>query len=311
MNALVEFPTFATTQQYTQLSYEFDAELKTIFSWMKPAPRPCFNRTLVQEIGSAEALLESHQGWISDQGTPQRVDYVVFGSAVPGVYNLGGDLELFVQAILSRDRDTLSTYAHECVRNIYRRHTGFGANIGTISLVQGKALGGGFECALASDLIVAERSATLGLPEMLFNLFPGMGALSFLARRIGLRKAEEIITSPGEPYSAEALHDMGVVDYLVEDGRGVEFTRQLIRERQRRQTGYRALQAAKQQYQPVRLEELTAITDVWVNAAFEIDTRDLRMMQRLVRAQDRLASHKPHENVVELMPEPLRLVVNG
>ena len=46
----------------------------------------------------------------------------------------------------------------------------------TIALVQGDALGGGFECALAHDLIIAERSAKLGLPEVLVNLFPGIGA---------------------------------------------------------------------------------------------------------------------------------------
>src|SRR3972149_4441233 len=55
----------------------------------------------------------------------------------------------------------------------------------TISLVQGDALGGGFETALSSDVIIAEQSAAMGLPEVLFNLFPGMGAYSLLTRRIG------------------------------------------------------------------------------------------------------------------------------
>ena len=237
---------------------------------------------------------------------------VVFASEVPGVFNLGGDLDLFVESIARRDRESLSKYAHACVDNIYRRHVGFNAGIGTISLVQGKALGGGFECALASDVIVAERSATLGFPEMLFNLFPGMGALSFLARRMGLRKAEEIITSPQEPFTARTLHELGAVDYVVDDGQGDEAVREIIRERQRRQGAHRAWQLAKRQFQPVQLEELKRITEVWVDSAMLLEARDLRMMTRLVRAQDRLAAAAVEAQLLEDEDRiPLAAVVNG
>src|SRR3712207_4090014 len=91
----------------------------------------------------------------------------------------------------------------------------------TVALVQGDALGGGFECALAHDLIVAERSAKFGLPEVLFNLFPGMGAYSFLSRRIGRQAAERMILS-GRVHTAEELHEMGLVDVLAPDGEGEE-----------------------------------------------------------------------------------------
>jgi DSF synthase len=52
----------------------------------------------------------------------------------------------------------------------------------TVGLVQGAALGGGFEALLSFDYVVAERDATFGLPEILFGLFPGMGAHSLLSR---------------------------------------------------------------------------------------------------------------------------------
>ena len=81
--------------------------------------------------------------------------------------------------------------------------------------MQGDALGGGFECALASDLIVAEERAQLGFPEILFNLFPGMGAYSLLSRRVGMKGAEKMILS-ARLYTAEELHELGVVDLLVE-----------------------------------------------------------------------------------------------
>ena len=52
----------------------------------------------------------------------------------------------------------------------------------TVALIQGDAIGGGFEAMLTNDVVIAERTAKFGLPEILFNLFPGMGAHSFLKR---------------------------------------------------------------------------------------------------------------------------------
>jgi DSF synthase len=310
VNAIVDFPTLTTLNSYEQLELEFDSELKTLFSWMKPEPRPCFNPGLLQEIQHCEQAIELHQGHFHDAGRLARVNYVVFGSRTPGVFNLGGDLNMFIDAIMRKDRETLAYYAQLCVENQYRRATGFGANITTIALLQGKALGGGFEAALATDIIVAERSVTVSFPEVLFNLFPGMGALSFLARRIGLNKAEEIIGS-GQIFSAREMLELGVFNEVVEDGLGLETTRRLIQNRQRRQNAYTAMQRAKAYYQPVALSELKGIVDVWVDAAIRLETRDLRMMHRLVRAQDRMMSATPEEAVVETLYAPAELAAVG
>ena len=59
------------------------------------------------------------------------------------------------------------------------------------------------------------------------------------------------------------------------------------------------MQLAKQFYQPVTLEELTNIVDVWVDAALRLETRDLRMMARLVKAQDKLMMQSPDEVAVD------------
>lgn len=312
MNAIVEFPTLTTLKSYTQLELEFDAELKTLFSWMRATARPCFNPGLLNEIKHCEQALELHQGHFHDSGRLERVSYMVFGSRTPGVFNLGGDLSMFIEAIMRRDRELLNYYAHLCVDNQYRRTTGFGAQITTVSLLQGKALGGGFEAALATDLIIAERSATVSFPEVLFNLFPGMGAISFLGRRIGLKKAEEIIYS-GAVFSAKEMYDLGVIDEVVEDGLGLEATRRLIQNRLRRHNAYRAMHRAKLHFEPVQLAELKAIVDVWVDAAMQLETRDLRMMARLVRAQDKLLLGSPDDAAVEAIcsPTDFAAVSNG
>jgi len=156
----------------------------------------------------------------------------------------------------------------------------------TISLVQGDALGGGFEAALTSDIIIAERRSQMGFPEILFNLFPGMGAYSFLARKIGPIQAEKIILS-GKLYSAEELYKIGLVDVLVEDGQGEDALYDYVSKQNRHSNGYTALQKAKQRFNPVTYEELIDITDIWVEAALKLSERDLRVMDRFVRSQQK------------------------
>lgn len=300
MNAIVDFPTLSAINSYTQLEIEHNQELNALFSWMKPTQRPCFNSVLLAEFEQSEKLLELHQGYINDKGAPARIDTVVFGSKSPSVYSLGGDLNMFIEAILRKDRATISHYARLCVDLLHRRYSGFGSNINTIALVQGKALGGGFECALACDLIIAERSSTFSFPESLFNLFPGMGALSFLSRKIGMAKAEQICAS-AEVFTASAMMELGVVDRVVEDGMGLEATKRVIAERNRRRNTYRAVKAAKGFCQPVAHQELVDIVDVWTSAALRLETRDLRMMARLVKAQDRLANATVEDLAIQEM----------
>jgi DSF synthase len=303
MNAIAEFPALANTQNLRQIEVEYDAETLTMYWWMKPAPRPCFNADFLEEAERFESRLQQHQGYMQHAGRECKVENAVFGSRIPGVFNLGGDLSMFIQAILRKDRKTLTQYGQLCVDNMFRRLSGFDAGVVTYSLVQGKAFGGGFECALSSEYIVAEQSAAMSFPEVLFNLFPGMGALSLLARKIGLRKAEEIIMS-GQVYTAKQMYDMGVVDVLAEDGTGLDVTRALIKGRHRKRNSYRAMSSAKREFQPVVHAEMKAIVDVWVDAALRLENRDLRMMARLVRAQDRLSSMSREDEIIQELYSP-------
>ncbi|MGE5113635.1 MAG: crotonase/enoyl-CoA hydratase family protein [Acidobacteriaceae bacterium] len=310
MNVVAEFPSLANTQSLRQIEVEYDAETMTLYWWMNPTPRACFNSEFLEEVERFESRIEQHQGWFQFAGRQCKVENAVFGSRVPGIFNLGGDLSMFIQAILRKDRKTLAHYGELCVRNMYRRVAGFNAGIATYSLLQGKAFGGGFECALASEVIVAERGATLSFPEVLFNMFPGMGALSLLGRKIGLRKAEEVIMS-GNVYTAKQMYDLGVVDEICEDGSGLETTKLLIRARTKKRNSYRALSMAKRQFQPISQNELLAIVDVWVDAAMRLETRDLKMMARLVRAQDKLADTSPEDAIVERIFAPAAMAVNS
>jgi DSF synthase len=155
--------------------------------------------------------------------------------------------------------------------------------------VQGTALGGGFEGALASSVIIAEESARMGFPEILFNLFPGMGAYSFLSRKVGRRVTDELITS-GNTYSARQLFDMGVVDVITSDGTGEAAVYSYVRKHAKNGNGRRGIEQVRRDFEPITREELTRIVEIWVDTAMRLDERDLKMMDRLVRAQARNAA---------------------
>lgn len=284
--SMTAFSTFTMFDAYEQLSTRYDDGTAAVWYFMNSRPRPCFTPTLLKEIRHFQEAVVHGFAEFAAHGQP--IEYLVLASEVPGVFNLGGDLDRFKALIEQRDRAALYHYAQACIDVLYPNAVNLDLPITTISLVQGSALGGGFEAALSSNVLIAERSAQLGLPEILFNLFPGMGAYSLLARRIGMVKAEALITS-GSLYTAEQLHEMGVVDVLAEDGEGEQAVADYIKRHRRARNGLRAVQRARQRYNPVTYQELMDITEIWVDVALCLENKDLRTMERLVRAQNRLS----------------------
>lgn len=287
----------------SQYETEFEPAIATAWGYFNPKGVACYSLGLLKDMLAHDERLAANRGRVEVEGQTQEVNYYVTTSRTPRVFNLGGDLALFVLLIKSRDRGALAHYAKLCIDIIYpRSQSFFSPTLTKIALVQGDALGGGFECALASDLIVAEESAQLGFPEILFNLFPGMGAYSLLARRIGMRAAEELVLS-GRILPAAKLHEMGVVDVLCKDGEGQTAVREWIAKNAKRRNGLQAAYTAKKYVQPVTREELDAITNVWVDAAFKLGDRDLKMMSRIVRAQMRRMEQGDIDVVAEAVAE--------
>ncbi|HYY60180.1 MAG TPA: crotonase/enoyl-CoA hydratase family protein, partial [Burkholderiales bacterium] len=241
-------------------------------------------------------------GVITAEGESYPVRYYVGASRAQRAYNLGGDLGLFMLLIKAHDRTALARYAEKCIDNLHARITHYGSpTLTTVSLVQGDALGGGFECALSSDVIVAEESAQMGLPEIMFNLFPGMGAYQLLARRIGVRAAEQLILS-GRVLPAKKLHEMGVIDVLAKDGQGESAVQQWIANNRRRQNGMQAVFGLRQLCNPISRQELDAVAQSWVDAALRLTERDLRLMGWLMRAQQDRAVSRDADQAAEAAP---------
>jgi enoyl-CoA hydratase len=83
-----------------------------------------------------------------------------------------------------------------------------------IAAVNGYALGGGCELALACDFIYAADKARFGQPEVNLGLMPGFGGTQRLARRVGVGRAREIVYS-GDPVNAERALAIGLVNEVV------------------------------------------------------------------------------------------------
>jgi DSF synthase len=243
--------------------------------------RPCFRTELMDEMWRYLNSITLNK----NQRRPGQLRHVVIASDAPA-FNLGGDLELFARLIRENHREHLLAYARRCVDGVHHIHGGLGGDVRTIALVQGDALGGGMELALSCHTIVAEEGHGMGLPEVLFGLFPGMGAYSFLCKRVTPQLAEKMILS-GEIYSTEELHRMGVVDVLVKKGEGEAVVQDMIRAQQRAPHSHLALNQVRQIAQPVGYDELMGITEVWVDTALALGERSLKTMDRIVRAQER------------------------
>ncbi|MGI6902254.1 MULTISPECIES: crotonase/enoyl-CoA hydratase family protein [Leclercia] len=268
---------FTDSARFTQLAGYYEEERRTVWMMLRAQPRPCFNHALIEEI--------MNLSWLVRQ-SGFEVDFWVTGSLVPDMYNTGGDLRFFVECIENGRREALRAYARACVDCVHAASRGFDTGAITLSMVEGSALGGGFEAALAHHFLLAQRDARLGFPEIAFNLFPGMGGYSLVARRSGMKLAEELIYK-GESHTAEWYEQQGLVDVLFEPGQGYVATRTFIDTLQPKMNGVRAMLRARQRVLQLSRSELMDITEDWVDAAFCLQPKDVAYMQRLVLLQDR------------------------
>ncbi|MGP9018969.1 enoyl-CoA hydratase/isomerase family protein [Streptomyces sp. BR1] len=139
-----------------------------------------------------------------------QVRVTVVTSTHERAFCVGADLKernSFTDAELVRQRPT----ARACYTGV------LDLPMPTVAAVHGFALGGGFELALACDLIVADATAVVGLPEVSVGVIPGGGGTQLLPRRVGAARAAELVFTARRVESAEA-RELGLVDVLVDAG---------------------------------------------------------------------------------------------
>lgn len=281
-----EFPDW----EFETLDIGYEVESRSVWMSYKETAPHCYTLKMLLE---AVALRESLKELVnSPYGAQWPIRYFVMSSNKPAVFSLGGDLATFAAAVRKRDRDSLRTYAYVCIDVMYGLTSALGLPLVTLAAVRGQCFGGGFEGAMATDFLIAEESAKLGVPEVAFNTFPGMGAVSFLKRRLGVALGEQIIAT-GAAHTAVKMHELGVVDVLAPDGGLRETTLAWMCEGgEERWLRRRALADLRRSCFPITREELLRVVDLWVDCSFSIGEPDLRHMERLVAAQGRLSGQK-------------------
>jgi DSF synthase len=274
--------------EYANLATRLEPETGLLWAHFLHKERACFTAGLLADLRHFQDWLRDSFGDCSREEMPFR--HLVWASRSPTAWNMGGNLASFTKLIRDQDEASLRAYAYRCIDILHDNYRALDLPIMTIALVQGDAIGGGFEAMLTNDVVIAERDAKFGLPEILFNLFPGMGAQSFLRRKVGERMARTLIED-GRSRSADEMRELGLVDIVCEPGEGEATLRQFVLDRSGRFATELTLKRARQRSDVLSKGELVDIVDMWVELALELGETELRRMDCLARHQERRRAH--------------------
>jgi DSF synthase len=269
---------------YPTLATRLDPEAGILWATMRHPERACFTPALMADGRHFQEWLRRTFTGCGREEMPFR--YLVWRSQAQGAWSMGGDLGTFTRLIRTKDEQGLRAYAYRSIDVLHDNYRGLDLPIMTAALVEGDAIGGGFEAMLTNDLIVAERGTRFGLPEILFHLFPGMGAHSFLKRRVGDRLARLLIED-GKTRTADELQELGLVDILCEKGEGERTLREHIAGRRDHFATDLTLKRVRQRTDAITRAELIDIVDLWIDLALTLGEADLRRMDCLARHQER------------------------
>jgi enoyl-CoA hydratase/carnithine racemase len=166
----------------------------------RPDARNALSTAMARELGDATGALAADAA----------LRAVVLSSSNEPAFCVGADLK---ERNAFSDADLMAQRLH------YRAAFGGVLNlpVPTVAAIAGYALGGGFELALSCDLIVADESAVVGLPEVTVGVIPGGGGTQLVARRIGASRAADLIFT-GRRLDIDEADRLGLIDRRVPAG---------------------------------------------------------------------------------------------
>lgn len=279
-----------TSDQYVSDRLSFDLETNacnTLWVTMKKEPAGAtqnFSVPLLHHLSALVHTIKEQGPYWHRGGRTIPIHYAVMRSEHPDYFSLGGDLKHFRDCIGRQDKHGLYQYSRLCMDMLYDWAGGSGAAMTTIALVQGRALGGGFEAALGADVLIAEEHSEFGFPEIMFGLFPCTGGMSLLTRRVGAYQAERMMTN-ARIYTARELKEMGVVDEVCPRGEGNLAVTKFIANHAKRRLPRLMVQRSRKRIAPLDYAELLTVLDEWVDVAMGLGAVELRAMDMLIMMQ--------------------------
>ena len=163
----------------------------------RPSKLNALNKTTIEELHEAFKYLEENAKVIIITGSGEKA------------FVAGADISEFSNYTIEEGAE-LARNGQEILFNFVQNLT-----VPVIAAVNGFALGGGLELAMAAHFRVASDNAKMGLPEVSLGVIPGYGGTQRLPQLVGKGKAMEMIMSAGM-ISAEEAKDWGLVNYVVE-----------------------------------------------------------------------------------------------
>ena len=184
---------------YEGAPVKLDTRGEVAILWLDIPPANSLSPAVIEALETAWNAVEA----------ADEVKAMVLASPNPALFCAGADIKAFTQMDEAAGRALLDR-AHALCRSWERSRTM------TIAAVNGMALGGGCEIAMACDVRLASYSASFGQPEISLGIIPGFGGTQRLPRLVGEAKALEMNTV-GEPISAEEAYEFGLANRLVAD----------------------------------------------------------------------------------------------
>ena len=191
-----------------------EVDARTNLVLLERPPANALGLPLIDGLGAAIDAAESRE----------QCRVLVIASRIPGIFVAGADIKHMAAA----DPAVFAAYGAALRPQVERLAS---SRLITIAAVDGLALGGGMEMAMACTLRVAGAGSRFGLPEAKLGLIPGAGGTQRLPRLVGQGRALDIMMTARQVPAPEAV-EIGLVDRLADEGEAETAALELARELQ-------------------------------------------------------------------------------
>ncbi len=220
------------------------------------------HRAPCNEIGS-QSLEDLERFCEALQSIEQNTHALIIRSDLKCGFSAGADLRELYERSQAMEKEKAAKGVRDFLERIHRALNSIdAAPFTTIAAVHGVVFGGGFELALACDLIIADKTARFAFPELRLGLIPGFGGIPRLKRDIGNAVVRDLLLT-GRSFNSTKAQQIGLVSQVVSDGEALQAARATAAQIAKFDRGTST--AAKQFIKPIPHEELEREIELFCN----------------------------------------------